>query len=70
MAENSFARYRVGPGSRSYSVDVLDGVECPFRVSFFVDGVGCGFGQFHTADQADDAGAEFMFSGWGDGSEA
>lgn len=69
MAKQSsaFDRYRVPPSVRSFSVDVVSGSSCPWRVRFFVDGVECGGGQYQTAEQADDAGVDFMFSGWGDG---
>ena len=63
---DEFARYRVPPGARGYSVDHCPGVSCPWRVVFVVDGVECGRGEYQTADQADDAGVDFMFSGWGD----
>lgn len=63
MLADPFARYRVAPLLRSFSVKIVPGVECPFKVVFFVDGVECGSGQFQTAFQADDAGADFIFGG-------
>lgn len=63
---DDFARFRVPPGSRGYSVEHVPGAACPWRVVFLVDGVDCGRAQFQAASQADDAGVDFMFSGWGD----
>lgn len=63
---SDFDRYRLPAVARGYSVDMVPGCSCPWRVSFVVDGVSVGFAQFQTQSQADDAGVDFMFSGWGD----
>ena len=47
-------------------VDKVEGVDCPWRVVFVVDGVECGHGEYQSWDQADAAGEEWRFSGWGD----
>lgn len=60
------ADYRKPPGHKAYKVEFDRGVCAPWRVFFFVDGVRVGGGQYQTSQQADDAGVEFMFSGWGD----
>jgi len=59
-------RYRKVPGFKAYKVEKIEGVPAPWRVLFLVDGEEVGGGQYQTADQADDAGVDFMFSGWGD----
>lgn len=61
-----FSKYRKQPAEKGYSVDLVEGAQCPWRVVFVVDGVEVGRGQYQTHDQAEDAGTEFMFSGWGD----
>lgn len=63
---DDFSRYRNPPGHKAYKVDFEQGAGAPWRVVFFVDGERVGGGQFQTAQQADDAGVEFMFDGWGD----
>lgn len=60
---DEFARYRKLLSQRSYKVDFEQGAGCPWRVVFFVDGEEVGRGQYQTAEQADDAGVDFMFSG-------
>jgi hypothetical protein len=60
------ADYRISPQSKGYMVDKVEGVDCPWRVVFVVDGVECGHGEYQSWDQADAAGEEWMFSGWGD----
>jgi hypothetical protein len=60
-------RYRQAPSIKAYKVTHQPGTSCPWRVAFIVDGDEVGHGQYQTAEQADDAGVEFMFSGWGDG---
>lgn len=59
-------KYRQGAGTRSFEVTNEPGTGCPWRVKFLVDGIDAGGGQYQTAEQADDAGVSFMFSGWGD----
>ena len=59
-------RYRKPPGFRAYQVVHVEGHICPWRVEFTVDGERVGGGQYRTADEADAAGVDFMFSGWGD----
>ncbi len=46
----------------AYSVDVVAGNGDGWRVVFYIDGENVGGGQYPTAEQADDAGIEFMFS--------
>lgn len=60
------SKYRKRPVEKGYSVDLVEGAECPWRVVFLVDGFEVGGGQFLTSDMAEDAGTDFMFSGWGD----
>ena len=67
MSASDFDRYRKPPGFRSYRVFRCDGSDVPWRVLFFVDGEEVGGGRFQTSSQADDAGVDFMFSGWGEG---
>lgn len=59
-------RYRKPPGFKSYKVERVEGHICPWRVRFFVDGEDAGGGQYRTAEEADAAGVDYMFSGWGD----
>lgn len=59
-------RYRKPPGYRAYKVVKVEGHICPWRALFFVDGEEVGGGQYRTADEADAAGVDYMFSGWGD----
>ena len=59
-------RYRQPPGFRAYQVKKEPGHICPWRVDFVVDGECVGGGQYPTAEEADAAGVNFMFSGWGD----
>jgi hypothetical protein len=61
-----FDRYRVAPLTKAYKIHFEQGAGAPWRVVFFVDGEQVGGGQFQTAEQADDAGVDFMFDGWGD----
>lgn len=56
-------KYRQKPQSRSFKVTHEPGTSAPWRVQFFVDVIDAGGGQYQTADQADDAGVSFMFSG-------
>ena len=56
--------YRQRPGSKGYKVEHLPGRECPWCLVMMVDGEVVGSGQYQTAEQADDAGVDFMFSGW------
>lgn len=58
-------RYRQQPGIRAFRVMQSPGTSCPWRVAFIVDGDEVGKGQYQTAEQADDAGVQFMFAGWG-----
>lgn len=58
--------YRIPPQMRGYELDRFVGTPAPWRVYFYVDGEKVGGGQYQTAEQADAAGVEFMFSGWGD----
>lgn len=58
--------YRKGPRTRGYSLDRVEGAECPWRVVFLVDGVECGGGRYQSREQAEDAGVDYMFDGWGD----
>lgn len=60
------ADFRKSPSMRGYEIDLVEGNACPWRVVFSVDGVVCGGGQYQTHDQAEAAGVDFMFSGWGD----
>lgn len=48
---------------RAYRVLYEPGAGAPWRVEFFVDREPVGGGQYQTAEQADDAGSDFMFSG-------
>lgn len=48
---------------RAYKVDEVAGNGDGWRVVFYVDGEEVGGGQYQTAEQADEAGIEFMFSG-------
>lgn len=59
----SMDRYRRGVVFRSYEVTNEPGTSCPWRVKFLADGVEVGGGQYQTAEQADDAGVSYMFSG-------
>lgn len=59
-------RYRTPPGFRAYQVENVPGQVCPWHVMFTVDGERVGGGQYRTPDEADAAGVDFMFSGWGD----
>jgi len=61
-----FSKYRKSPTEKAYSIDQVEGAACPWRVVFLVDGVEVGGGQYQTYDQAEDAGTDFIFSGWGD----
>lgn len=63
MAKTPFDKYRKLPESRGYSVDCVEGAQCPWRVVLVVDGVEVGRGQYQTHEQAEDAGTDFMFSG-------
>lgn len=60
-------KYRQKPQSRSFKVTQEPGTSTPWRVQFFVDCIEVGGGQYQTAEQADDAGVSFMFSGDLDG---
>jgi hypothetical protein len=63
MAKTGFEKYRVLPKQRGYGIDRVEGAQCPWRVFFLVDGVEVGGGQYQTREAAEDAGADFMFSG-------
>ena len=56
-------KYRKKPGMRAFEVSHEAGTSAPWRVTFYVDQVPCGGGQYQTAEQADDAGVNFAFSG-------
>lgn len=58
--------FRNTPGARGYQIHFVEGHSCPWRVVFSVDGVGGGSGQYQTHEQAEAAGIDWMFSGWGD----
>lgn len=58
--------FRKKPCVRGYEILRVEGSSCPWRVVFSVDGVEGGSGQYQTHDQAEEAGIEWMFSGWGD----
>lgn len=60
------ADYRKKPGFKAIKVEKVEGTSAAWRVGFYVDGEAVGGGQYQTRAQADDAGVEFMFSGWGD----
>jgi hypothetical protein len=64
---DSFKKYRKPPGFKSYKISKIEGSAAPWRLDFNVDGESVGGGQFHTHRQAEEAGVDFMFSGWGDG---
>lgn len=59
-------RYRKAPGFKAYQVERIEGSNTPWHVRFLVDGEAVGGGCYQTSQQADDAGVDFMFSGWGD----
>lgn len=59
-------RYRTKPDFRAYKVERVEGHICPWRVRFFVNGEDAGGGEYRTAEDADAAGFDYMFSGWGD----
>lgn len=59
-------RFRKSPVFRSYKVVRIEGLICPWRVRFLVDGEDVGGGQYRTSEEADAAGVDYMFSGWGD----
>lgn len=59
-------RYRRPPVAKSYQVEKVEGASAPWRVKFVVDGEDAGGGQYATAEEADEAGLRYMFSGWGD----
>lgn len=48
---------------RAFRVFNEPGTGAPWGVEFYVDGESVGGGQYQTAEQADDAGVDFMFSG-------
>lgn len=58
--------YRKPPGFKGYEIDRYQGELCPWRVIFYVDGEAAGGGSYQTREQAEQAGVDFMFSGWGD----
>ena len=58
--------YRQRPGVKATKVEHVPGQQCPWRLVMMVDGEVVGSGRYQTAEQADDAGVDFMFSGWGD----
>lgn len=66
--KDAFAAYRKKPATRAFKVAKLEGSDVPWRVSFFIDGVEVGGGQYQSAARADDAGVDFMFDGGIDGS--
>lgn len=59
-------KYRQPPGFKGYELDRFVGAQCPWLVIFYVDGEKAGGGAYHTREQAEAAGVEFMFSGWGE----
>ena len=59
-------RYRRQPQQKAFKVTFFEGASAPWRVIFMVDGEEVGGGQYQRAEHADDAGVDFMFSGWGD----
>lgn len=63
-------RYRNRVKQRAFEVYKVEGTECPWRVRFLADGEETGGGRFKTADEADEAGVEYIFGGWGDDSSA
>lgn len=48
-------------GLRAYKVEAIAGDGDGWRVRFFVDGEDVGGGVYPSADDADDAGIDFMF---------
>lgn len=56
-------KYRKKAFTRSYKVAQEQGTGADWRVTFYIDGEERGGGQYQTAEQADEAGVEFMFSG-------
>lgn len=58
-------RYRKPPVVKSYKVSQEPGSPAPWVVTFSVDGDDVGGGRYQTPEAADDAGVDFMFSGWG-----
>lgn len=58
--------YRHPPQMRGYEIDHFKGTQAPWRIYFYVDGEKTGQGQYQTREQAENAGTEYMFSGWGD----
>lgn len=54
-------RYRNNCQSRAYRVEHQPGAECPWRVYFIADGEETGGGRYQTAEQADEAGVDYMF---------
>ena len=63
MEQKSMDRYRKKPDFRAYEVTQQKGTGADWRVTFYIDGEERGGGQFQTAEQADDAGVDFMFAG-------
>jgi hypothetical protein len=56
-------KYRKKPLSREYKVTHEQGTGADWRVTFFIEGEERGGGQYQTAQQADEAGVDFLFSG-------
>ena len=54
-------KYRRKALTRSYKVTQEQGTGADWRVTFYIDGEERGGGQFQAAQQADDAGVDFMF---------
>lgn len=59
-------KYRVPPVAKAFKVEKVEGTSTPWRVQFMVDGEEAGGGRYRTAEEADEAGLRYMFSGWGD----
>ena len=55
-------KYRKKALTRSFKVTQEQGTGADWRVVFYIDGEERGGGQFQTAEQADDAGVDFMFA--------
>lgn len=49
-----------------YEVYQVVGSEAPWRVRFYAGGEEAGGGQYQTAEEADEAGVNYMFQRWGD----
>jgi hypothetical protein len=56
-------KFRKNPGAIWVDVYRVEVSPVPWRVDFYVGDERVGGGQFHTAEQADEAAANFMFRG-------